>query len=290
MNRTLQCYLVGVAALILLPGCASHKRAMAPRPTAAQTVIQVIPPQGRPEPKVAPINDRPIPIYQNPIIEEVDASPYVSAEGNLVFPGKMLVIREPGHWNLDAAKRQNQYYIPADNMPAQLVPPSKSYYDYIQTKRNGVSPAKQMDVTQVHVTGFTQKEDEAAARATLNPGETLAFDQYLGWISVPNPLLQPEGTLSTTNAAPTAPVKVPSSSVPDQTLKLAPPEPAPSVNPPYTNAPPVALTPPPKPSPDTGHAPAPNAREEEVKKMIEEALRQQPGTSAPLPTPSTPVK
>ena len=70
---------------------------------------------------------RPDPIYFNPIIEEVEMAPYVNDEGNLVFPGKVLVIREPGHWNLEAAQKNRQYFVPADNQPPQLAPPSKSY-------------------------------------------------------------------------------------------------------------------------------------------------------------------
>ena len=131
-----------------------------------------------------------MPVYSNPIIEEVEMAPYINDHGDMVFPGKMLVIRTPGHWNLDAAKKNNQYYVPADNMPPQLAPPSKSYYDYIQSKKNGVIPAKQLDVSAVRVTGFTQKEEEAQAKAALQQGETLAFDPFLGWIAVNNASLQ----------------------------------------------------------------------------------------------------
>lgn len=166
----------------LLTGCASQKKTV--RLTPTQPVVQVIPPQGNAEPKVATVPARPDPIYFNPIIEEVEMAPYVNDEGNLVFPGKVLVIREPGHWNLEAAQKNRQYFVPADNQPPQLAPPSKSYYDYIQSKKNGTVTAR-LDVSRVRVTGYTQREDRTEAQTTLQPGETLAFDPYLGWLAIP---------------------------------------------------------------------------------------------------------
>jgi hypothetical protein len=272
MNTTNKYCIALAASLLLVAGCASHKRKPTPRLTPSQAVIQVIPPQGRPEPKVAPINDKASPVYQNPIIEEVDQSPYINEDGNLVFPAKMLVIRQAGHWNLEAAKRNTRYYIPADNTPPQLLPPSKSYYDYTQSKKNGAAfPAKQIDVSSVRVTGFTQKEEEASAKAALLSGETLAFDPNLGWIALPNPLLQKQGSIATPSEA---------------TQKLAPPE---------SKAPedqtqlivPAGVLPAPKavPAGVTGQS---GDRDQDVKKLLEDAFRAQnptSGTSTNRPQP-----
>lgn len=182
MNQFL--ILFGVAATIaLLTGCASHRKAGSLTPT--QPVVQIIPAQGNVEPKVAPVPSRPDPIFFNPIIEEVEMAPYVNDEGNLVFPGKVLVIREPGRWNLEAAQKNRQYFVPADNQPPQLAPPSKSYYDFIQSKKNGAVTTR-LDVSRVRVTGYTQKEERLEASATLLAGETLAFDPYLGWLAIPD--------------------------------------------------------------------------------------------------------
>jgi len=192
--------LLGVAATVaFLTGCASHRKAV--RLTPTQPVVQIIPPQGNVEPKVATVPSRPDPIYFNPIIEEVEMAPYVNDEGNLVFPGKVLVIREPGRWNLEAAQKNRQYFVPADNQPPQLAPPSKSYYDYIQSKKNGAVTAR-LDVSRVRVTGFAQKEERPEAEAMLMPGETLAFDPYLGWLAIPAEKQAMEGALGSALKAP----------------------------------------------------------------------------------------
>jgi hypothetical protein len=112
---------------------------------SAEPMVQVIPPQGAQEPRVAEVPSKPEPIYINPVIEEVDMASYINDDGNLVFPGKVLVIREPGRWNLAGAQKNSKYYVPADNQPPQLAPPSKSYYDYIQSKENG-QPTSHLDV------------------------------------------------------------------------------------------------------------------------------------------------
>lgn len=181
MNRNL--ILIQAMTLSVLAGCSSPRHKFSPDPLSP--VVQVIPPQGNFAPKVAEAPDQPEAIYQNPVIEEVEMAAYINEDGNLVFPGKLLVIREPGHWNLGAAQKNRQYYVPADNQPPQLLPPSKSYYDYIQSKKNGAVTAH-LDVSQVRVTGYTQKEERQNALTTLRPGETLAFDAFLGWLAIPD--------------------------------------------------------------------------------------------------------
>lgn len=168
--------------LLMGNGCATRKPLLSTRPV--EPLVQVIPPQGRETPRVAEISNTPEPIYINPIIEEVEMASYINDEGNLVFPGKVLVIRQPGRWNLAAAQKNRQYFVPADNQPPQLTPPSKSYYDYIQSKRNGRMETI-LDVSRVRVLGFFQKEDRPAAQARLLPGETTAFDPHLGWLAIP---------------------------------------------------------------------------------------------------------
>jgi len=134
---------------------------------------------------VAEVPARPEPIYINPVIEEVEMASYINDDGNLVFPGKILVIREPGHWNLAGAQKNSRYYVPADNQPPQLAPPSKGYYDYIQSKRNGHVTAH-LDVSRVRVLGYAQKEEQKEAESKLLPGETTAYDPYLGWLAIPD--------------------------------------------------------------------------------------------------------
>ena len=136
MNKTP--ILLIAAAILWTTGCATHQ-AKTPSLKPAEPMVQVIPPQGAHEPRVAEVPSRPEPIYINPVIDEVEMASYINDDGNLVFPGKVLVIREPGHWNLAGAQKNSKYYVPADNQPPQLAPPSKGYYDYIQSKRNGRS-------------------------------------------------------------------------------------------------------------------------------------------------------
>jgi hypothetical protein len=269
-------------SLLVMAGCASRKPKMAINPGPAQAVVQVVPPQGRVEPRVAPVSDRALPVYSNPIIEEVESSPYINDLGDMVFPGKMLVIRTPGHWNLDAAKKNNQYYVPADNMPPQLAPPSKSYYDYIQSKKNGVIPAKQLDVSAVRVTGFTQKEEEAQAKTALQPGETLAFDLFLGWIAVNNASLQSTSPGSDALGKAQAPNETQVKAALDGMMTAFG-----AVASGAANSPPAAPT----PQPSTA-LPGDNAqggsREEEVKKIIDDAFKEGqkiPPTAAPKQNP-----
>lgn len=245
---TTQSLVIAAVVAFAASGCATKKPVQTFRPTAKQVVVQVIPEQGRPAPRVSPVPDNPLPVYQNPIIEEVEAAPYVDEQGNLVFPQKIMVIREPGHWNLDAAKRNAQYYVPANNMPPQLAPPSKSFYDYIQTKKTGVIQPASLDVSKITVTGYLQKEDEAAARASLKDGETLSYDPYLGWLAVPTTLLQKGASLP---VPATAPVTQPTQPAPQAEATLPPPHPVGSADP--------------TPS---------GSREDEVKKLIEDAFKQ----------------
>ena len=179
-------YCIATSTVLLIVGCASNKPKPQPvqiRPV--QPVVQVIPTQGIQAPRVATIGEKPQAIYKNPVLEEVEMAPYVNDEGNLVFPGKMYVVREPGHWNIDAAKKSSRYYVPADNQPTQLIAPSKGYYDYIQSKQNG-QVASELNISNVRVTGYTQPEERASAQGLLKPGETLAFDKFLGWLAVPS--------------------------------------------------------------------------------------------------------
>ena len=175
--------ILAALSAFMLTGCKT-KPPVRPSTAPAQPVVQVIPQQGAVAPKVVTAPAEAEPIYFNPVIEEVDQAPYVSEDGSLVFPGKVLVIREPGHWNVEAAQKNRRYFVPADNQPPQLAPPSKSYYDYIQSKRDGRTTAK-LDVTRVRVTGYSQKEDRPQAAGLLSPGETLSWDPYLGWLAIP---------------------------------------------------------------------------------------------------------
>ena len=176
--------LLPAVGVLWITGCATHKQ-KPPSLKPAEPMVQVIPPQGAQEPRVAEAPSRPEPVYVNPVIEEVEMASYVNDEGNLVFPGKTLVIREPGHWNLAAAQKNSKYYVPADNQPPQLAPPSKSYYDYIQSKKNGRLTA-QLDISRVRVLGFFQQEERPDAESKLAPGETIAYDPYLGWLAIPD--------------------------------------------------------------------------------------------------------
>ena len=176
-------FLLTAITVMLATGCATRK-GTAPGYRPVEPLVQVIPPQGKQEPRVAENPASPEPIYFNPIIEEVEMSPYINDEGNLVFPGKVLVIRQPGHWNLAAAQKSGQYFVPAGNQPPQLAPPSKSYYDYIQSKKDGHADTA-LNVSRVRVLGYSQKEDRVEAQTKLLPGETAAFDPYLGWLAIP---------------------------------------------------------------------------------------------------------
>lgn len=225
-------FLLTATAFVLLTGCATHKQA-AQSHKPLEPLVQVIPPQGKEEPRVAENPAKPEPIYFNPIIEEVEMAPYINDEGNLVCPGKVLVIRQPGHWNLTAAQKNRQYFVPADNQPPQLAPPSKSYYDYIQSKRNG-QPDANLDVSRVRVLGYTQKENRLEAQTKLLPGETAAFDPYLGWLAIPEAQIASPDVSRGTNQ-PTARATP---------LFQQPADDAPAVKPPplserLTNAPPV---------------------------------------------------
>jgi len=239
MNKTL-IFLIA-AAILWTTGCATHQ-AKTPSLKPAEPMVQVIPPQGAREPRVAEVPSRPEPIYINPVIDEVELASYINDDGNLVFPGKVLVIREPGHWNLAGAQKNSRYYVPADNQPPQLAPPSKGYYDYLQSKRSGHVTAH-LDVSRVRVLGYAQKEEQKEAESKLLPGETTAYDPYLGWLAIPdNPDVE-ELTRSTSPApAPAAsPEKPVKSSI---KAVLAPADQAqPKEKPAEPNAPPTGVPP-----------------------------------------------
>jgi hypothetical protein len=207
-------FLLTATAILLSTGCATRKQTT-PSFRPAEPLVQVIPPQGKEEPRVAENPARPEPIYFNPIIEEVEMASYINDEGNLVFPGKVLIIRQPGHWNLAAAQKNRQYFVPADNQPPQLAPPSKSYYDYIQSRKNGRSDTV-LDVSRVRVLGYSQKEDRVEAQAMLLPGETAAFDPYLGWLAIPETPIsdQQAGSTNQPLAQHTLPVQPPAGETP----------------------------------------------------------------------------
>jgi hypothetical protein len=270
--------------LFVITGCASRKPKMTISRGPAQAVVQVIPPQGRSQPRVAPVNDHALPVYSNPIIEEVEMAPHINDEGNMVFPGKMLVIRTPGHWNLEAAKKNNQYYVPADNMPPQLAPPSKSYYDYIQSKKNGAVPTKQLDVSAVRVTGFTQREEEDQAKATLQQGETLAFDPYLGWVAINSSALQ-SGNPSDSLTKGQTPDEAQMQAALNAMMKALGGAMTGALN--NQAGQPAQAAPMPQPSPEQpGNDAQAGSREQEVKKIIDDAFKEsQKKTQAQTPPP-----
>jgi hypothetical protein len=226
-------FLLTATGILLVTGCATHKRA-AQSYKPLEPLVQVIPSQGKAEPRVAENQDEPEPIYFNPVIEEVEMAPYINDEGNLVFPGKVLVIRQPGHWNLAAAQKSRQYFVPAENQPPQLAPPSKSYYDYIQSKKGGI-PDTTLDVSRVRVLGYTQKEDQQEAESKLLPGETAAFDSNLGWLAIPEAPIA-DGQFPAVNQ-PTPPVSAFPSTATTPAVKQPP------SSEPLTNAPPVETAP-----------------------------------------------
>ena len=114
--------LLATVGVIWITGCATHKQ-KPPSLKPAEPMVQVIPPQGAQEPRVAEVPFRPEPIYINPVIEEVEMAPYVNDDGNLVFPGKILVIREPGHWNLAAAQNSKFTFRRTTSRPNWRPPP-----------------------------------------------------------------------------------------------------------------------------------------------------------------------
>ena len=224
-------FFLTATVILLMTGCATHRRT-SQNYKPLEPLVQVIPPQGKEEPRVAENPTKPEPIYFNPVIEEVEMAPYINDEGNLVFPGKVLVIRQPGHWNLPAAQKNRQYFVPTENQPAQLAPPSKSYYDYIQSKKNGLADTT-LDVSRVRVLGYTQREERQEAESKLLPGETAAFDPHLGWLAIPETPIS-DRPISGANQ-PTAPA-IPAIQPPAiNTPKLSPP----LLSEPMTNAPPV---------------------------------------------------
>lgn len=251
-------FLLTSTAILLVAGCATRKEA-ARIHKPLEPLVQVIPPQGKEEPRIAENPAKPEPIYFNPVIEEVEMAPYINDEGNLVFPGKVLVIRQPGHWNLGAAQKNRQYFVPADNQPPQLAPPSKSYYDYIQSKKNGF-PDANLDVSRVRVLGFTQKEDRQEAQTRLLPGETTAFDPYLGWLAIPETPIADPGVLRGTNqpAARATPLfQQPADDTP--TIKLPP------LSDRLTNAPPVEAA--------TDNTESASAQQKKLRTILEDAFK-----------------
>lgn len=190
MNLMNTRFVFALLALLIAAGCATRKP-VKPSYKPAEPLVQVIPPQGKEEPRVVENSNHPEPIYVNPVIEEVEMAPYINDEGNLVFPGKMMVIREPGHWNVSAAQKSQPYFVPADNQPPQLVPPSKSYYDYIQSKLNGRQESG-LDLSRVRVLGYVDKADRPEAESQLLSGETIAFDPHLGWLAIPQSVMAEE--------------------------------------------------------------------------------------------------
>ena len=247
-------------AILWFAGCATHP-AKTPSLKPAEPMVQVIPPQGAHPPRVAEVPAQAEPIYINPVIEEVEMASYINDDGNLVFPGKVLVIREPGHWNLASAQKNSSYYVPADNQPPQLAPPSKGYYDYIQSKRNGHATAH-LDVSRVRVLGYAQKEAQKEAEAELLPGETTAYDPYLGWLAIPD---SPEAEESTPSSPQTpAPAASPEKHR-EAAAKAVPALEQPPEKPGETNAPTTSVRP--------ENADFAKEQQKKLRGMVEDAFR-----------------
>jgi len=250
-------FLSTATAILLITGCATRKP-MTQSYRPLEPLVQVIPPQGKEEPRVTENPAKPEPIYFNPIIEEVEMAPYINDEGNLVFPGKVFVIRQPGHWNLTAAQKNRQYFVPADNQPPHLAAPSKSFYDYIQSKKNGL-PDTALDVSRVRVLGYTQREERQEAESRLLPGETAAFDPYLGWLAIPEaPLADGQAFGTNQPVAPSNPSFQPPAND-------APAVKQPPLSEPLTNAPPVDAT-----TESTGSA---SDQQKKLRSILEDAFK-----------------
>ncbi len=250
-------FLLTATTILLVAGCATRKQATQ-RYKPLEPLVQVIPLQGKEEPRVVENPARPEPVYLNPIIEEVEMAAYINDEGNLVFPGKVLVIRRPGQWNLAAAQKDRQYFVPADNQPPQLAPPSKSYYDYIQSKRNG-HPDTNLDVSRVRVLGYAHKEDREEAQTKLLPGETIAFDPLLGWLAIPEtPIAETEASSTNQPAVRSTPsLQPPANDTPAARQPL--------LNERLPNAPPVEAA--------TGKAESADEQQKRLRSILEDAFK-----------------
>ena len=156
------------AALLVMTGCASRKPNNEHKSRTCGGSCSGRPPQGRAEARV-----------RQPVIARCPFTPTQSSKRwkwrhtlrkteTWFFQARCWSSAPPATGIWTPPRRTTSYFVPADNMPPQLAPPSKSYYDYIQSKKNGAIPAKQLDVSAVRVTGFTQKEDEAQAKAALS--------------------------------------------------------------------------------------------------------------------------
>jgi hypothetical protein len=97
-----------------------------------------------------------------------------------------------------------------------------------------------LDVSRVRVLGYAQKEEQKEAESKLLPGETTAFDPYLGWLAIPD---SPEAEES----APSSPQTPAPAASPEKrreaAAKAAPALEQPPEKPGETNAPTTSVRP-----------------------------------------------
>jgi hypothetical protein len=157
----------------------------------------------------------PAPVWSPTIIRRVRVDAYVDEDGNLHEPTYKLVVERPGGWNLEAVRNKNGYVPPQNEAGPQNMPGFAYTGTAVERSESNVLQLFDLESGQVKVTGLINEADEPLARTMCGPGEVALFDSRVGWVTVPQAVMDGIMQIDRSNLIPkTLPAKHPMKSAP----------------------------------------------------------------------------
>jgi len=216
-NKRILNFAFGVAALWLGSGCATTgvkpvgnvevATLLPAAPISAETLDGAF--DEPEEPATASVMDSPIPVWNPTKLVRVELDAYVDEKGQAHPRTWKWVVAEPGGFNPAALRNPERAYIPTENvvptpsMPGMVYTPITSPGEGLNTVwtpdgqglQSNLPATRTYDMSQVVILHLVEESQAAEARAITPEGYQPVFDPDLGWVAVPNVVLQPVGNI-----------------------------------------------------------------------------------------------
>jgi hypothetical protein len=193
-------------------------------------------------PTTPPVPTQPVAAYLNPTpqsfltsdkVSLVSFDAYQDETGAAYLPGQKLVVKQRAHWNMDAIRNPQNGYIPPENQADIPTSPGMEgttmMMDGNFREQKGPPRRYLLDISRVRICALLSPTEEAKARAMARPDESPIYDPNLGWVLVPNDVLNSSGPAPIPNrSAPMEPTATPAAS-PAPTTQAQPSQAGPNI-------------------------------------------------------------
>jgi len=186
-----------LSLMVLAAGCSTFKPRPASRnvsmtqqpitPEVTPVPLRIDPEPTQPSRKV--VIEKPESIWTPTIIRKIKVDAYVDENGTLHPPTYKYVIERPGGWNLDAVRSSSGYVPPQNEAGPQSMPGFAYTGTAVEKSSANVIQLFDLESGQVKVTGLINEGDEPLARSMCALGEVAVFDNRVGWVIVPQAVM-----------------------------------------------------------------------------------------------------